>query len=603
MKNKKLKSRAETAVVIAAVIAAVALANYLSNRLFFRLDLTEDKQYTVSDATKRILKNLDDVVNVKVFFSKNLPPDMHVTVNTVRDLLNEYGNIAGGRLRVTWEDPADNEEARVSANTVGVHEIQLRTFKQDRAEFMVGYMGIGIIYGEKHEAIPIVQNLSTLEYELTMAIMKVKRGSPPKIGVLKSQSADNIPAQIRTQMNMDGETTEQRFAPIFENFRRDYEVVAVDPSDGKPIDREIRTLIIPGGDRFTDRAIFEIDQYFMNGGNLIALANGVNVTFSQYGMNAAVQETKFLELLEYYGARVERNLIMDASCGQVQVPQQYGYITLNQMYPYPYLVRVLGNGFSQDNPVMSVQSELMLNWSSSLTLAPDTAGIRGNITAAALFSSSGESWTITENFDLSPRHPNDYDIPGFTGPYIMAMHLTGNFRSFFDGKPVPPAREADENDPMSQIKLLSDDGNRPVTPSNTGGHLVVIGDANWISAGAMWPMPPPQNVTFMVNLVDWLTLDNNLIAVRSRTLRDKTINTNFLESGSSKPMIIRWINLLLMPVIVAAVGIIISLRRRERIAPAASSPESGNAGEGGDKTPPAHANLNDDNKSKDGNNE
>jgi hypothetical protein len=75
----------------------------------------------------------------------------------------------------------------------------------------------------------------------------------------------------------------------------------------------------------------------------------------------------------------------------------------------------------------------------------------------------------------------------------------------------------------------------------------------------------------MMNLVDWLSLDNNLITVRSRTLKDKTINPNILEAGSAKPGVIRAINLLLMPLIVIAVGFAISLRRREKIAAAAVS--------------------------------
>jgi ABC-type uncharacterized transport system involved in gliding motility auxiliary subunit len=91
---------------------------------------------------------------------------------------------------------------------------------------------------------------------------------------------------------------------------------------------------------------------------------------------------------------------------------------------------------------------------------------------------------------------------------------------------------------------------------------VVISDANFTSAqNATRP-----NITFLLNLVDWLSLDNNLISIRSRTLRDKTINPNILEEGSSKPGMIRLVNLLLMPLIVAVAGIVISLRRRERVA-------------------------------------
>jgi len=553
--------------VTCAVIVAVALANYISGKFFFRMDLTENRQYTVSDVTKRILKGLDDIVTIKVFFSKDLPPERQLTVNMTRDLLSEYKSIAGGKLRVTWEDPADNEDTRRMAASLGVPEIQLQIFKRDKAEIIRGFMGIGITYADNKEAIPVVENLAELEYDITQAIIRVKRSSVPKIGVLKSQSADFVPPEIGARMNMGDDRTERRFAPIFENFKRDYEVVAVDLSEGKPIDKDIRTLIIPGGDRYTDRALFEIDQYFMNGGNLIALVNAVNVTF-QYGVQGSVQETKLMDLLEYYGVRVERNLIMDASCGfvQVQVPRSMGPFTVNvlEQFRYPYFVRITKGGFADDIPMVSSQSELTLVWASSLTPAPDTSG-RHKTKAVTLVSSSEQSWEVRGNFDLSPKADSDYAFPSKEAMrhHAMAMHLSGAFASYFDGKPVPPVKEksADEDgDAISKINLAGDDRDRAVTPSNKNGNLVVIGDANFINA----QNAAPPNVTFLLNLVDWFSLDENLISVRSRTLKDKTIDPNTLGAGSAKPGIIRAINLLLMPIAVIIVGVIISLRRREK---------------------------------------
>ena len=574
MKNKKIKSRAEIAVVIGAVIAVAALVNYASNSFFYRLDLTENRQYTVSDATKRVLRGLDDIVVVKAFFSKDLPPETHNTVSTVRDLLSEYKNIAGGKLRVTWEDPAGNEEATASAASLGVPEITLQTIKRDKAEAMKSYMGIGIMYADRKEAIPVVQNLANLEYDLTQAIMKVKRDKAPKIGVLKTQSADFMPEQILAQMNMANDATEKKFAPLFENFRRDYDVVTVDVSEGKPIDKEIRTLVVPIGGRLNDRAVFEIDRYFMNGGNLLVLANAVEVSF-QYGPQGRVQESPLFGLLEHYGVRVERNLIMDASCGYVLLPRNVGPFTINEQIPYPYFVRIGADGFAKNNPAVSAQSELMLGWASSLTHVPDTTGA-ASATATALASSSDKSWAVTGNFDLNPQP--EYQIPSadVLAPHILAMHLSGGFKSYFDGKPVPPAREKapDEDDAMSQINL-SGANDSAAKPFNADGNLVVIGDANFISAqNATRP-----NVIFMLNLADWLSLDNNLIAIRSRVLKDKTINPNVLEEGSGKPAMIRWVNLLLMPIIVTAVGIFISLRRRESVsAPAAATASADNKG-------------------------
>ena len=560
MKKNKLKNRTEIIVVTAAVLAVIALINFVSTRHFARLDLTENKQYTVSDATKRILRDLDDIVNIKVFFSKELPPETHTTVNTVRDILNEYQSIARGKLRITWEDPAGNEEITASARSFGVPEVTLQTIKKDKVQAMKSYMGIGFMYADRRESIPVVQNLTTLEYDLTQAIIRVKRTSTPKVGILKAQTADFIPEQISERMGMSEETTAKKYASLFNNLRQDYEVITVDVSEGAPIDSDIRTLIIPGGTHFTERAVFEIDQFFMNGGNLIVLANAVGVSFQQ-GPQANVQESKILELLEHYGVRVERSLVMDAACGHVQVPRNVGPFTINEMLPYPFFIRVVENGFNKDNPAVSDHAELILAWASPLThKAEENSGI----TAVSLVNSSPEAWTMSGDFSIIPQP--QYNIPpqDQLKVHTLASHLSGNFKSFFDGKPIPPAREREqdeEENSMNRINLTPKDSDRTVVPSNTNGNIVVVGDANFVTA----QNSTRSSMLFMLNVIDWLTLDNNLISVRSRVLRDKTINANVLEEGSRKPDIIRYTNILVMPLIVAFAGIIISLRRRERV--------------------------------------
>ncbi len=558
METKKIKSRTELIVVIAAVLAVVALVNYGANRWFQRIDLTESKQYKVSDATKKILKNLDDIVNIKVFFSKDLPPETYNTVTTVKDLLSEYQNIAGKKLRITWVDPAEDAEAVNEARSLNVPEVTLQTVKKDKAQAMKGYMGIGILFADRKESIPVVQNLNNLEYDLTQAIMKVKRTATPKVGILKTQDADFVPEQIGASMNMQEETTEKKYSPLFDQLRQNYNVIPVDISEGKQIDSEIKTLIVPGSSRFTDRQIYEIDQFFMKGGNLIVLTDPVTISF-QYGPNGSVQESKLFDLLEHYGVRVERNLVLDAFCSQVSIPRNYGPFTMNELVPYPYFVRVGNNGFDKNNPAVSSHPELILAWASAVTLKTDSAsGVKGSILA----SSSDQSWVASGHFDLMPKA--EYSIPekDQLKSQGLAAYLTGDFTSYFKGKSIPPAKEKSAGDTISQINLSPEDANRTIQESNSKGNLVVVGDADFVSA----QNTTRTNLLFMANMVDWLSLDDNLIQIRSRVLKDKTIDANVLKEGSKKPNMIRLANIVSMPVIIIILGIFISIRRREKVA-------------------------------------
>ena len=127
MEKQKVKNRTELIVYILVIFGLIAVVNYGGTKWFKRIDMTDSKQYSVSTATKKILKSLDDIINIKVFFSKDLPPHLHKTITDVKDLLAEYQAYAGKNLHITWEDPAESEESKNMARSLGIPEIQLQT--------------------------------------------------------------------------------------------------------------------------------------------------------------------------------------------------------------------------------------------------------------------------------------------------------------------------------------------------------------------------------------------------------------------------------------------------------------------------------------------
>jgi len=565
MQTQKLKNRTEMVVYILVVLGLIAVVNYLGMNRFKRIDMTEGKEYSVSDATKKVLKGLDDIINVKVFFSKDLPPHMHKTVTDVKDIISEYEAYAGKNLQVTWVDPADDEKIKSEARALGIPEIQLQTVEKDKQQVMNGYLGIAILYEDKKEALPVVQNLQNLEYDLTMAIMKVSRTSEPHVGIVKMDTMPELPPQYQDKVDMSG-TTKKKQENLIKTLESTYKVTVVDLSAGTPIDSTITTLIVPGVENLSSRKLFEIDQYFMKGGKLIMLADGMDIQF-QYGVRAMPQDSKAFDLIEHYGVKVDKNLTLDASCGQVNVPQQVGPFQMNVAVPYPYFIRIGKSGFNSANPAVSPLSEIVLPWASPLTLLVDKADSSANaskVKATVLVSTSEKSWLPKGNLDLNPQQKwamppeNEFQVSN------LAVYLNGSFESYFAGKKVPPLRDEVAGDTMSQISLGSDDSNREIISGNTNGHLVVIGDVDCITG----QNATPQNIALVQNLADWLSLDNNLIAIRTRSLKDRTMNANLLAEGSSKPSIIRLVNILLMPIILVIVGLVIYFRRREVIAPA-----------------------------------
>jgi ABC-2 type transport system permease protein len=569
MESRKIKNSSQLIVFALVILGFIGVLNYLSTKVFVRADLTEKKIYSISKASKQILKKLDDIVSVKVFFSKNLPVNVRSLQSDVRDMLSEYKAYAGKNLRITYEDPTKSEEEKRKVVEMGIPELQMQTYEKDKAQVINGFMGIAVLYGDKKEVMPVVQDLKNLEYDLTQAIQKVGRKENPKVGVLKTDTLPFIPPEYRQRMQMqpNPEEVHEKYKPIFDNLEKNYTVSTVETKEGNPIDTSLRSLIIPGGSTFTNRTLFEIDQYFMKGGNLIVFADAIKMSF-QYGAYAMPQDPGILKLVEHYGAKVENYLVCDAACGQVQIPQKVGPFQMNIAANYPYFVRVIQEDLNPDNPAVSTLGEMIFPWISPIKLlvpeaTPLKKGVKdsGSVKATVLIQSSKKSWTMGGNFDLNPQQKWAAPAEGFKRSNL-AVYLSGDFNSYFAGKPVPPVNEPPPaaSDSLKKIMLSPNpaDQNRTVVAGNKGRHLVLVGESDFVTG----QFAMPGNVTFLLNLVDLLSTDDNLIAIRSRTMVDRTISKDNLKEGSTLTTFVRYTNIFLMPTLVVLAGLLIFLKRR-----------------------------------------
>jgi ABC-2 type transport system permease protein len=570
LESRKIKNSSQLIIYALVILGFIGVVNYVSTKVFMRADLTEKKIYSISDASKKILKKLDDIVSVKVFFSKNLPVNVRSLQDDVRDMLSEYKAYAGKNLHITYEDPSKNEEEKRKVTQMGIPEVQMQTYEKDKAQVINGFMGIAVLYGDKKEVMPVIQDLKNLEYDLTQAIQKVGRKENPRIGVLKTDTLPYIPPEYRQRMQMqpNPEEVHEKYKPIFDNLEKNYSISTVDTKDGSPIDTALKTLVIPGGTNFTNRTLFEIDQYFMKGGNLVVFADAIKISY-QYGAMAMPQDPAILKLMEHYGAKVENYLVCDASCGQVQIPQKVGPFQMNVAVNYPYFIRLVQEDLNGDNPAVSTLGEAIFPWISPIKLlvpealtskkaVKDTSSVK----ATVLIQSSKKSWIVGGNFDLNPQQKWAAPAEGFKRGYL-AVHLTGNFSSYFAGKPIPPVKEPPPgaSDSLKKILLAPNpaDQNRTVVAQNKGRHIVLVGNSNFLTG----QFAMPGNVTLLLNVVDWLSTDDNLITIRSRTMVDRTISKDNLKEGSSMSNVVRFINILLTPILVVLAGLFIFFRRRE----------------------------------------
>jgi ABC-2 type transport system permease protein len=210
-------------------LAVVVLINIAGITLFFRMDLTANKVYSISKASQEVVGTLSEPLTIKVFFTRDLPAPYNNTERYLHDLLAEYAIYANKFLNYRFYD-VSAEEGEISektrqnqqlANNYGIHPIQIQAVEKDEVKFQKAYMGLVIIHGDLIEQIPTITSTEGLEYTLTTTIQKMNNkidallSLPDKINIklflsssiesvaphMGLKSLSNIPAEIEAVVN------------------------------------------------------------------------------------------------------------------------------------------------------------------------------------------------------------------------------------------------------------------------------------------------------------------------------------------------------------------------------------------------------------------
>ena len=174
-------SRAQRYTKFLVYVVAVVLINIVGTTLFFRIDLTRNDKYSLSEASQKVLANISDPLTIKVFFTSDLPAPHNTTEHYLHDLLEEYALYADKQFNYQFYDvtPEDGEETpEVTANQetakdYGVYPVQVQSIDADEVQFKQAFMGLVIIHGDLMEQIPMIDSTEGLEYRITTGIRKL----------------------------------------------------------------------------------------------------------------------------------------------------------------------------------------------------------------------------------------------------------------------------------------------------------------------------------------------------------------------------------------------------------------------------------------------
>lgn len=478
----------------AVVVVLVVMVNLLGSHVRGRLDLTRDDLFTLSEGAEEILGELDDLVQIKLFASKNLPPEVQLQLRDVRDLLADMRAASNGNLVVTELNPDDDEDAADEARELGIYPVEFNVLRDDEFEVRQGYWGLAVVYADEREVIPVIQRTDNLEFRLTSQIYRMTADEKPTVAFVTGFGAKG-PFAITGLTD----ALADRYDLVSLNLQAD--------STRAPSPDSVRVLVVAGPTQSMDTAVVErIRAYTDAGGAALFLIEPVTVN-PQSPLSVPVA-SGIEQIVEARGVQVDGDMVVDlASSERINLGRQ-GFFSV--IAPYPYWPVVLPAG---DHPITNGLNSLTLSWGTSLTLddAPSVTPL----------------WQTTPNAASRPA-----------------------------SSPIMPDQEWGSLVDSLSTKVVA----AAVLPADSagGGRMVVVGDASFVDGQFL--QANPGNLLFVANAIDWLAQDEALIRIRSK---DRTPPTLVFSSDATKNLL-KWGNLVGMPVLFALVGLLRVTGRRRR---------------------------------------
>ena len=449
-------NKAERQLIILVSLAIFVVFNFLLSPVSWRLDLSNGKAYTLSPSTKNILRNLDDIINIKFFVSSDLPTRFLPLKSDVIDFLNEYKNQSESKVVVKILDPKKDEQALNQAKEAGIPELQFSQIEQDKYAVSAVYFGIAVAYGEKKEIIPQATDLESLEYNLTAAIYKLTKKNLDKIAIVgKQESFDPAQDDLATLKKV----LRQQFSLSFLDISSE--------SNVKKIDSTYKSVLIFDDNKkeFSSDEINEIRDYLNNKGTAVFFIDGVWVLDN---LQTAEAKNNLFGLLRDWGVDVNKNLVLSGSAEMVN----FGNNQVQFFSVYPFWIKT--DQFNQKLGFFSNINQLTFPWVSSLGLIS-----RNNIETTELVKSTQKSWTQDGSS---------------TGGFVLDPQKI----------PQPNAETLKEFVVVAQAK------------SKQGGQVIVIPSSRFIQERYL--SRSSSNLEFVLNILDNLASGGALSGIRQRAV-------------------------------------------------------------------------------------
>lgn len=537
---------------------------FVSTNFLYRIDLTVDQRYSLSQVSKQIATGVEEPVSIEFFLEGELEPGLKKLQNEVFEKIAVLNSYSEKPIRLKVTDPyaiANVEKREILTEELyrkGIVPTSFRHKTEKGVSTKLIFPGALIRMGNKEVAVNFLKynqdfsheynfnhSAESVEFELVNAIQKLGRTKKSTIAFLEGH----------------GEFNKFEVMDFANALSTDFEVKRISTITLGQFADNFDVLIVAGPTQPFDEADkFVIDQYIMNGGKVLWLIDPVQVNTDSLSQGfqtyAFPRDINLSDQLFKYGARLNYELLQDVDCAQIPVNTAptgtQAKFTLHPWYYSPLLTP------NDNHPLSRNLNRLFAEYVSSV----DTISGNANLQKSVVLSTSPYARKVTSPSSVSLQNINNPPARElFALSFIpVGVLIEGKFSSLYKNRMV-------EQLGFSSNSVLSE--SKPTK-------MVVIADAGIIANKVDYSGQSSQiqelgydrvakrtwgNKAFLINAISYLNDDRGIMHLRNRTLKMRLLDQVKLRE---EKVFWQWLNILLPPVLVLLFGVAYNFVRRYR---------------------------------------
>jgi gliding-associated putative ABC transporter substrate-binding component GldG len=530
-----------------------------------RIDLTEDKRYTISEPSKQILENLDDVIFIRIYLDGEMPVYLKKFRSSVREKLDELKRYSRKNIQYEFRNPSDGNSEKRHAVFKELMQKGLTplTIRENDAEggatqrmlfpgALASYKGreLSVNFVKTNQKLSVEENLNlamqNLEYELINVIQKISRTNKDKIAFVEGH----------------GELDDNSLWGISKSLDEYYDIEAVVIEGATGILDEYKAVIVAKPmERWSEADKFAIDQYIMRGGRTAWFVDAVHIHEDSLSRGETTMgficEHNLNDQLFNYGVRINPNVVQDIQCSKVRIDVSLpGMPPDFRFAPWTYFPLLWT---PPDNPITKGIDLVKAQYPGVI----DTVGNNTDIKKTYLLYSSEHAKVTNAPLIVSLSQVDEKITQrAFNSSYLpVAVLLEGEFNSPFRNRIV--------------TQYTTTPGFTFI-PKSKKTKMIVVSDGdiirNDVNRAGIEPVPynlgydrhteyTYGNNDFVMNAINYLTDENGLMEIKNRTLKMRLLDNTKIAYNHTKIILI---NTLAPPAIIILCGIIFILYRRRK---------------------------------------